>query len=215
MFHLKREERKMFLLNQLELKRIRGLILILGIGTLIISGCGGRHARVEPQVPIQELKAPEWVKKGGGAFSKEKGRYFYGVGSVEGIKNNSLFRTTAENRARNEVAKVFQVYTASLMKDYAASTTSGEMNVTSEEQHVEQAVKTVTAMVLSGVEIMDYWQNPTTGEFFALARLDLVTFKDNLEKSKELSENVRDYIRQNAERLHEQLEKEEEKQLSK
>lgn len=194
--------------------RFKNTIYMVFIFTVILSinGCAEKQVKKEEaQVPIQELKAPEWVKKGSGAFSKEKGKLFYGVGSASGIKNNSLLRTTAENRARNEVAKVFQVYTASLMKDYMASTTAGEMNVTSEEQHVEQAVKTVTAMTLSGVEIIDYWQNPTTGEFFALARLDLMAFKENLEKTKELNAKVRDYIRQNAEKLHEQLEEEEEK----
>ncbi len=191
-------------------------IATCGIAIFILSGCGGKQVKkVEPQVPIQELKAPEWVKKGSGAFGKEKGQFFYGVGSATGIKNNSLLRTTAENRARNEVAKVFQTYTASLMKDYMASTTAGEMNVTSEEQHVEQAIKTVTSMTLSGVEIIDYWQNTSTGEFYALARLDLVAFKENLEGSKELNTKVRDYIRENAGKLHEQLEREEEKLLTK
>ncbi len=72
-------------------------------------------------------------------------------------------------------------------------------------------MKTVTAMTLSGVEIIDHWQNDATGELFSLARLDLETFKNSLEKAKELDYRVRDYIRENAERLHKLLEKEEEK----
>lgn len=148
--------------------------ILLGLSLFVMDGCNSKQVKVETQIPIQDLKAPEWVKKGSGAFNKEKGKLFYGVSSASGIKNPSLLRTTAENRARNEVAKIFQVYTASLMKDYMASTTAGDPNVASEEQHVEQAIKTVSTSTLSGVEIVDYWQNPASGEFFALAQLDLV-----------------------------------------
>lgn len=191
------------------LTKVLHLIVVTTIAGVMLIGCSGKV--IKSDTPIQSIGGPEWVSKGSGAFGGERGRVFYGVGSASGIQNVSLLRSTADNRARNEVAKVFQFYTASLMKDYAASTTGGDVKVTSEEQHVEQAVKTVTAMTLSGVEIVEHWQNPSTGELYALGRLDLNAFKDSLEKVKELDSKVKDYIRQNADRLHEQLEKEEEK----
>lgn len=61
-----------------------------------------------------------------------------------------------------------------------ATTTAGDPDVTSEEQHVEQAIKTVTAMTLSGVEIVNHWQHPATGELYSLSKLDLDAFKDKL-----------------------------------
>lgn len=186
---------------------VKGLFLIV---VLVVAGCAGKGGK-PALTPIQDLSAPEWVKKGSGAFEDKKSnaRFFFGVASASGIRNESLLRTTAENRARTEISKIFQIYTSSLMKDYAASTTAGDPNVTAEEQHVEQAIKTVTAMTLSGSEITDYWQNPATGELFALAKLDLVAFKENLDRAKDLDAAARDYIRKNAETLHEQLEREE------
>lgn len=83
-------------------------------------GCGGA-----PEVKPAAVAAPEWVAKGTGAYGGERGRVFYGVGSASGIGNASLLRSTADNRARNEVAKIFEVYSLSLMKDYMASTTAG------------------------------------------------------------------------------------------
>jgi hypothetical protein len=183
---------------------------ILLLGLVFIAGCAGTK-KITATTPIQELKAPGWVLKGSGAFGGERGKVFYGVASATGIKNYSLLRAAADNRARNDVAKIFQFYTASLMKDYMASTMAGDVKVTAEEQLVEQAIKTVTSMTLPGVEIVDHWQHPATGELYALARLDLGAFKDNFEKVKELDAKVRDYIRKNADRLHEQLEKEEKK----
>jgi hypothetical protein len=196
--------------EDIKMNKMVRLTFILCLGLFLIAGCAGTK-NITATTPIQELKAPEWVLKGSGAFGGERGKVFYGVASATGIKNYSLLRATADNRARNDVAKLFQFYTASLMKDYMASTMAGDVKVTAEEQLVEQAIKTVTSMTLPGVEIVDHWQHPATGELYALARLDLGAFKDNFEKVKELDAKVRDYIRKNAERLHEELERQEKK----
>jgi len=192
------------------MKRSIGFMFVVLLGMYVFSGCAGTKA-ITMKTPLQDIGAPEWVVKSSGAFGGERGKVFYGVASASGIKNVSLLRAAADNRARNEVAKVFQFYTASLMKDYMASTMAGDPNVTSEEQHIEQAIKTVTSMTLSGVEIVDHWQHPATGQLYALARLDLEAFKDNLERARNLDTKVKEHIKQNAERLHEELKKEETK----
>jgi hypothetical protein len=153
---------------------------------------------------------PDWISRGSGAFSADNNKVFYGVGSVSGIHNYSLARSTADNRARAEIAKIFEVYSASLMKDYMAATTAGDQSASSEEQHVEQAIKTFSATTLSGVQVVDHFV-AADGTQFALARLDLAAFTNNLDKMKELNAKVRDYVRQNAEHAHADLEKEEAK----
>ncbi len=195
------------------MERKRKMIFALVMGMFLTVGCSSTKP-VTVSTPIQDLKAPEWVVKGSGAFPTDKGKVFYGVGSASGIQNSSLLRSAAENRARNEVAQVFQTYTASLMKDYAASTTAGKSGDSSEEQLVEQAIKTVSGMTLSGVEIIDHWQHPASGMLYSLARLDLAAFKGNLDKAKELDAKTKEYIRQNSDRLHEQLEKKEEMKVN-
>jgi len=189
------------------------LVMLGSVAMLGLVACGGGQKETNDSAPsnLQGIDFPEWVTKGSGAFGGEEGRVFYGVGEVSGIKNHALARTTADNRARAEIAKIFEVYSASLMKDYMASTTAGDMSASSEEQHVEQAIKTFSAATLSGVQIVDHWFHPTDGSVFALARLDLSSLTNNLEKMKELNEKVRDYVRKNAERVHMDLEKEEEK----
>lgn len=192
---------------------MKALSVVAVIGTVALSGlvaCGGSKTEGDAPANFKGIEYPEWVMKGSGAFGGEAGRVFYGVGSVTGIKNHALARTTADNRARAEIAKIFEVYSASLMKDYMASTTAGDMSASSEEQHVEQAIKTFSAATLSGVQIVDHWFHPD-GTVYALAQLDLENFTNNLEKMKELNEKVRDHVRKNAERVHMDLEKEEEK----
>ena len=195
------------------MKRTVQIILASMIMAVLMAGCGGSDS-VKPTIsttPIQDLKAPEWVLKGGGAFAGERGKVFYGIGSAYGIRNPATLREAADTRARNDVAKIFQLYTASLTKDYVSSIMAGDPNVTSEEQLFERVIKQVTTMTLSGSEIVDHWQNPETGEFFSLARLDLNAFKDNLERMKDLNEKVKKYIRENADRMFNELEKEEAK----
>ena len=88
---------------------------MLLMGAVIFVGCGNK---ITKSTPIQDLNAPVWVTKGSGAFEGERGKVFYGVASASNMENASLLRSAADNRARNEVSKVFQFYTASLMKDY-------------------------------------------------------------------------------------------------
>jgi hypothetical protein len=179
-----------------------GLILLL----TILSACSSTPETT--RTTMGEYEPPEWVIKSSGAFKDSNGKAFYGVGSASGIKNYSLQRTAADDRARNDLAKVFEFYTKSLTKDYMASTTTGDFTATSEEQNVEVALKTVTSATLTGVLIIDHWEHPGRNELFSLARLDLISFKKNLDEHKELSNEVREAIKERADKLHEEMEQE-------
>jgi len=182
------------------------VILFPLLAAFLIMGCAAKTQEVAQPTGPQK---PAWVDKGSGAFEGEIGNAFYGVGSAYGIKNPSLLRSTADNRARAEVARVFKTYTAALMKDYAASTMAGDPNETSEEQHVEQTIKSFTKAELAGVQIVDHWKDTDTGELFALARMDLSAFENYLDQAKDLSEAVRQRVIKNAEKAFADLAKEE------
>lgn len=151
---------------------------------------------------------PKWVKKGSGAFDDKN---FYGVGSVTGVKNEPLAWDTAENRARAEIAKTFETYTGYLMRDYAASTTAGDFTRNSEEQNVERAIKTVTTTSLSGVKSIDRYKDEKANTYYVLTKMSLDEMKENMMKAKELNGEVRDFVRKNADKLFDRLEKEEAK----
>ena len=195
------------------MKVVARLILVGLVAFAQVACADGENTRREGEAPahLKGVDYPDWVLKGSGAFGNEGEKIFFGVGSVSGIRNHALARTTADNRARAEIAKVFEVYSASLMKDYMASTTAGDMESSSEEQHVEQVVKTFSAQTLSGVQVVDHWFHPVDGTVYALGRLDLDSFTNQLEKMKELNGKVRDYVRKNAERAFMDLEQEEAK----
>lgn len=164
---------------------------------VVLAACGG---------------APKWVEQGSGVMHSKDSKSFYGVGSINGIKNEPLAWDAAENRARAEIAKNFQTYTAYLMKDYAASTTANDFTKSTEEQNVERAIKTFSAVTLNGVRPVERYRDDKSGTFYVLAKLDLKDVKNRLEESKELNAEVRDFVRKNADRLFDKLEKEETKQ---
>ncbi len=175
------------------------LCVVLSVGIFFVAGCAS--------TPKETARGPEWVWKGSGAFDVVKGKVFYGVGVASGIRNKALLRSTSDNRARAEVAKILETYVAVLAKDYMASTTAGDMSASSEEQHVEQALKTFSKTTLHGAMIVDRWLDSEDGTMYALCELDMMAFKDALNDYKELDKKVRDYVRGNAEKMHDELEK--------
>lgn len=190
------------------------ILKIVSLASMAVGllACGGGNNQGNAPQHLAGIQYPDWVNKGSGAFGGESGRVFYGVGTVSGVANHALAKQASDNRARAEIQKIFDTYTASLMKDYMASTTAGDMSASSEEQHIEVAQKTFSAGTLSGVQIVDHWYHPDGKTVYALAQLDLEHFSDALERMKELNTEVRDYVRKNAEKAHMDLEAEEDRQ---
>lgn len=166
---------------------VRPLVALLVLAVFVIVGC----ATVKPM----------WVDKGSAAFEKGKEKVFYGVGTATTeIKDKALRIETADNRARASLQKIFDTYTAYLMKDY-----QGQDGVV-----VERAVKTFAAGNLSGVEITDHFTE-SDGTVYALAKLDLETFKKAMEMAKEVSATAKEYLQKKADTMFSELEKEEAK----
>ena len=178
---------------------------------ILLGACSGIPTIPAPPKALTEYNAPKWVHTGGGAFTDKEGRAFYGVGSATGIKNFSLQRQVADDRARADLAKVFEVYTETLTKDYQAHTTAGSFATSTEEQNSEAAVKVVVSSTLRGVMIVDHFEIPERQEFISLARLDYDAFKRNVadaEEFKQLPPKVRQDIKDRADALHKEMEDE-------
>jgi len=183
-------------------------IIGMAVAVVAMAGCGSDKPQMSNQ--IQHANGPDWVNRGSGAFGGEKGKVFYGVGIASGIHNMAMRRSTGDSRARAEIAKTLDTYVSVLNKDYMASTTAGDMSASSEEQHVSQALKTYSQMELSGVAIVDHWVD-NDGTEYALAQLDMDTFKNGMDKMKELNAKVRDAVRANADKAFDELGAEEAK----
>ena len=154
---------------------------------------------------------PNWVTEGSGVLNQDDSKAIYGVGAIVGVKNEPLAWEAAENRARAELAKTFRAYTAYLMLDYAASTTAGNFTESTEEQNVERAVKTFTAITLNGVRPVDRYKDDETQTYYVLTKLSYEEMKEVLQQAQELDAEVREFVKKNADRLFKKLEQEETK----
>ena len=198
-----------------------GMIKMVGIVGFValLSGCASQQpvgqeagglSRVDS--PIQDVAgAPKWVAAKGAAFSGDR-RVLYGVGNASGLINPSLRRKAAEGQARNDLAATLQVYVAGLQKQYLAETTAGSMDKHSVEQHVQDTMKQVTEATLVGAQIVEIWENPLRNEAYALARLDIEQVMDAMKsykamnaQFKELDANLREFVRKNADKAHDEL----------
>ena len=185
---------------------------LLLVGLIFLLGACGTIPTI-PQEPkaLADYEPPKWALTGGGAFTDEKGKAFYGVGSATGIKNFSLQRQVADDRARADLAKVFDYYVETLTKDYQAHTTAGSFVESTEEQNSEAALRVVVSQTLRGVVIDDHFEVPERRELISLARLDYDAFKRNVEQAEafqELPVQVRKDIKERADALHEEMEEE-------
>ena len=77
----------------------------------------------KPEQPVAApvVERPAWVNTGSGYVVKDGKRVFIGVGVATNIKNKALKKDMASNRARAEISKQFETFTAMVMKDYTAT----------------------------------------------------------------------------------------------
>ena len=169
----------------------------VALATFLI-GCAHGPGPSHPVHGVTPDGKPRWVNRGSGAYDGANGKAFYGVGIVTGIRNISLARQTCDNRARGEIAKMFDLYVAAMMKDYQRSTTAGNFKASAEEQDVVSAQKTITEVTLRGVEVRDHWTDPQSGAMYALAVLDVNGIMKSLTDANRLNARVRNYVRANA-----------------
>jgi hypothetical protein len=190
-----------------------GKAVLCSVALASLLGCATAKV-VETQKPIA-AQAPEWVNKGSGAFKDATGGdLFYGVGMASGIRNRALAVTAADDRARAEIAKVMNTYVATLTKSYMASTTAGDMNKSSEEQHVQSTMKTFAQFTLHGAMPVDHWvdrSDKANPIYYSLVKLDMAAVQQSLNDSKELDAKVKDYVKANAEKAFDELAAEEAK----
>ena len=198
------------------MKKTSTILALLVLPAFLLTGCPARGPQTPPpeKQPLynpNQVQAPTWVFSGRGAQSAERGKILFGVGSAPKMIDISMQRDRAANRARAEILKIFNTYIAYMMKDYARSTTAGDMSKESYEADVLQVQKTISIGDINGAQIVDSWRDPADGTMYSLAVLDLAAMAELMAGKKELDAKLREYLRANAAKSFDDLEKEEAK----
>src|SRR6266850_2216897 len=112
----------------------------------VLAACGGGKTIVESDLGIKG--APDWVNKGTATLNDKDGRLFHGVGSSPALGDEALQRSTADDRARAEVARMLSTYLDVVSSDYSASAGAG--GNANADQSVSRQIKAVTKQNLAG-----------------------------------------------------------------
>lgn len=172
------------LLNQRQ-KLIAGLMLLALLFSL--AACSGR-TKVDSNLRIKG--APDWVNKGTQVVSDKRGKVIHGVGIAPHMGDLSLQRSTADTRARAEVARVFSVFINDTVQDY--SVTTGSML----DADVERSLKAETSKVLQGAKIIGRWSNKRTKDIYSFAELDTRALDKLISSSAKLDSGFKTFYQQ-------------------
>jgi hypothetical protein len=178
-------------------------IFVATAAAFLLAACGGK-TMVESDLGIKG--APDWVNKGTAVLNDKNGRLFHGVGSAPVMGDESLQRSTADDRARGEVARILSTYMDVVGDDYVAAAGTGA-NANS-EQAVSRQIKAVTKMNLSGARIIGRWKDQKTGMVYSIAELDLNQVKTALQGANDMNTDLRRYIDSNADNVFDRFSKE-------
>jgi hypothetical protein len=168
---------------------------------LALAACGGGKTIVESDLGIKG--APDWVNKGTAVLNDKDGRLFHGVGSSPSLGDEALQRSTADDRARAEVARMLSTYLDVVGNDYVASTGTGSN--ASADQAVSRQIKAVTKVNLAGSKIIGRWKDGKTNMVYSIAELDLKQVKSTLENANSMNEDLRRYIGRNADNIFDKV----------
>ena len=159
----------------------------------------------QPVVAAPPPSAPEWIHKS----TYIEGRSLFGVGVVAGVRNRGLAHSAAGNRARAELSKLMEVYTATLMKDYSASISTGDLNNSSEEQSITQVTKTFSRQLQRGVQITGMYIDDQQGIIYALAELNLDRAQALAAARSQMSSRMQEWLGRNQDQVLERVEQSE------
>lgn len=186
---------------------MRFLRLVLIAATAALVACAGR-TQLDSDLDI--AGAPDWVNKGTAYVNDKDGRLFHGVGSAAPMGDASLQRSTADDRARAEVARIFSSYLDVASRDYQAASRSGEDKVA--EEAVSRQIKNLTQVNLSGARIVARWLDSRTKTVYAIAELDIKEVKGTVAAVRDMNTDVRRYLESNAENIFDRASQEQSSQ---
>lgn len=144
-----------------------------------------------------------WYEQSSGAYDTEQGKVFFGIGVADQLKNRSLQRVNADNRARHEMGRILEQFSKALA--VTAAQTGDPGLKTMPQVQVQAALHSLMRQALRLAIVSDHWVKPESGQMMALCTLDLEQYKAALSKHKTLDPRLRSAMHGYADMLHARL----------
>jgi hypothetical protein len=175
-------------------------LLSTALLVLAISACSST-TKVESDLGIKG--APDWVNEGTNILSEKDGRLFHGVGSASPMGDMSLQESTADDRARAEVARVLSSYMDVVSNDYMASAKAGGANTN--EEAVSREIKALTKVNLAGAKVIGRWRDTKTNIIYSIVELDMKQVKSTLAGTQDMNDDLKRYIESRADNIFDRV----------
>jgi len=134
---------------------------------------------------VSQPTVPDWIAGDSAQYRNEQ--YLIGRG-------HAASQEEAKDRARADIAKVFQVAVVVSSEDFqhSKSTSSGEAQY---EEQASRHISTRTDTIISGIQIAELWHDPVGGSYHVLAVLPRLQTAANLRQQiGELDTATRNHI---------------------
>ena len=164
-------------------------ICVSVLPVMLLMACSG-SPKIESDLGIKG--APDWVNEGTQAVDNKNGRFIYGVASAPPLNDDALQTSTADQRARAEVARVVATYVDATLSDYSEST--GE----DASMSIEQTINSITQTVLNGSSVKGRWRDDNSGNIWSFVEMDMKALDDAIATSAKLSQNFKGYYSGNS-----------------
>jgi hypothetical protein len=136
--------------------------------------------------------APAWVVRGSWLIHGVSGRAFLGVGQAKGSADVSR-RAETEANARISMAALMHAYVAEIVQRYGALTPAPDDVAVDSE-----AMRSLVTRQVLAAPIQDRWISKDGSTEFAETQFELENFQESLVQLHELSDRMREFIRQQA-----------------
>lgn len=172
-------------------------LLFVGLLAAGLAACASGRTELESDLGIED--APDWVNEGSQALNNRDGRLIHGMGSAPRMSDESLQRSTADDRARAEVARVLSSFMNVVSNDFVATAGSGDAMY--DEQAISRSVENISKLNMSGTEIIARWRDPKTRTLYSQAELDLKRVKDIVGSANQMHDGLRNHFVEHGETL--------------
>ena len=177
--------------------------LSMALLALVISACSST-TKVESNLGIKG--APDWVNEGTNILNNKDSRLFHGVGSASPMGDMALQKSTSDDRARAEIARIMSSYMDVVSNDYMSSAKGGGANIN--EEAVSRQIKALTKVNLAGARIIGNWRDPKTNIIYSIAELDMKHVKSTLAGTQDMNMDLKRYIETSADNIFDRVAKE-------
>ncbi len=171
-------------------------LFLVALAIAAVAACS-TTTKVESNLGIKDV--PDWVNEGTNTLNNKNGRLFHGVGSASPMGDMSLQESTADERARAEVARILSSYLDVVSNDYMSAAKSGDTTVN--EEAVSRQIKNLSKVNLAGSRIIGRWRDTKTNIVYSIAELDMNQVKSTLAGVQDMNAELKRYIENSADNI--------------